>query len=123
MSDGQRVVIMGCAHSAGEALQALQDRGRELPANVEWVELTCGGMLDELYILRAFESGARGVMVLSCCDGACRSVDGSEWAGKRVQAVRDLLSEAGLPTEGLVYHTMAPSMAADLWGWIQDLSA
>ncbi len=120
MSDERRVVVMGCKHSAGEALQTLQAKGRALPDGVEWVELPCGGTLDELYILRALESGAASVLVLSCCDGACRSVDGSQWAAKRVQAVRAMLTEAGLTAERVVFHNIAPTMAPDLWAWIQE---
>jgi len=125
MSAGRRVVVLGCKHSAGEALATLRAEGRELPSHVEWVELPCGGSLDELHILRALESGAERVLVLTCCDGACRSVDGSEWAGKRVQAVAAMLDEAGLSAErgsgAVEFHNMAPSMSADLWGWVRDL--
>lgn len=116
-----RIVMIGCSHSAGEAVESLRTMGRELPDGVEWVSMPCGGTIDELHILRAFESGADGVMVLSCCDGACRSVDGSQWAGKRVNAVRRTLEEIGMPAERLQFHQMAPAMAADLWRWIQDL--
>ncbi|MBC7234412.1 MAG: hydrogenase iron-sulfur subunit [Chloroflexi bacterium] len=120
MNDGRRVVVMGCTHSAGEALKALRQKGQELPANVEWVELPCGGSVDELHILRALESGAEKVMVLACCDGACRSVEGSAWAEKRVQSVRAMLAEVGLPAERVTFYPMAPTMAADLWAWVQS---
>jgi coenzyme F420-reducing hydrogenase delta subunit len=121
--DMGRTIVLGCEHSAGEALQTLKARDRSMPEHIEWVELSCGGGLDELHLLRAFEDGADRVLVLTCQDGACHSMDGSEWAGRRVRAVRALLKEAGLDGDRLEWHQMAPTMAADLWGWLTDGAA
>lgn len=96
MTEQPRIVLLGCARSAGEAVQNLAARGQRLPSNVEWVSLPCGSGIDELHILRAFEHGADQVMVLACYDGACRSVEGNKWAEKRVNAARAILEEAGI---------------------------
>ena len=117
----QRIVLIGCAHSAGVAIEELEASGRSLPEGVEWVSLPCGSAIDELHILRAFESGADRVMVLGCFEGACRSVDGSRWAEKRTDAARALLEEAGIAGERLVFRNIAPTMAADLYEWVQAL--
>lgn len=118
MSAKPRIVVIGCTHSAGVAVESLAIAGKPLPPNVEWVGIPCGGSLDELTILRAFEDGAEQVMVLTCCEGACRSLEGSRWAEKRVAATRALLEEAGIAGSRLVWKPMAPSMAMDLWQWI-----
>jgi len=119
MSGKPRIVLIGCAHSAGVAIEELAKAGQALPSHVEWVSVPCGSDLDELTILRAFESGADQVMALACCDGACRSLDGSRWAEKRVAAARALLEEAGISGWRLAFHPIAPNMAADLWQWIE----
>ncbi|MBM3190848.1 MAG: hydrogenase iron-sulfur subunit [Chloroflexi bacterium] len=123
MDSTQRVVIIGCARSAGVAVEELRASGRGLPANVEWVSMSCGGSIDELHILRAFESGADRVVVLACYDGSCRSMDGSQWAAKRVEAARALLEEAGVSGERVVFRNVAPTMAADLRQWVGELLA
>jgi coenzyme F420-reducing hydrogenase delta subunit len=115
----ERVVLVGCAHSAGEAIKELTAAGRNLPADVEWVSVPCGSTIDELYILRAFESGAGRVLVLACYRGACRSVDGSLWAEKRVQAARVLLQEAGIAGWRLKFANVAPTMGPDLLQWLE----
>lgn len=120
MSDKPRIVLIGCEHSAGVAVEDLTRTGKALPPNVEWVSIPCGGGLDELTILRAFEDGAEQVMVLACCDGACRSLDGSRWAAKRVAAVRSLLAEAGIAGWRLAFKQIAPTMSADLLQWIES---
>ena len=119
MTNQPRILLIGCAHSAGVAIDELSARGQALPENVEWVSVPCGGSIDELQLLHAFEAGYDHVMVLACCDGACRSLNGSEWAAKRVDAVRVLLEEAGVEGWRLQFHNIAPTMAADLVQWIE----
>ena len=123
MVASDRMVVLGCDHSAGTALDELAARGRALPAGVEWVRLPCGGGLDELHILRAFESGAGRVMVLACNDSACRSVKGNRWAEKRVQAARRLLEETGIERWRLEFKAISPTMAADLLPWIEAFAS
>ena len=121
MTEKNRIVVIGCERSAGAALEDLQSRGYVLPEQVEWIELPCGGNIDVLHILRAFESGADRVMVLACNEGACHSLDGGRWAAKRVEAARALIAEAGLPAESLIFRKVAPSMGADLANWLDAL--
>lgn len=116
----RRLTLIGCDRSAGEAVRELAAGGRALPAHVEWVSLPCGSNVDELYILRAFETGADRVLVLSCYDGACRSADGPKWAAKRVQAVKAMLKEVGIAEDRLEWRPLAPTMAADLWQWLNQ---
>ncbi|MHB0858283.1 MAG: hydrogenase iron-sulfur subunit [Anaerolineae bacterium] len=118
MADSVRIVLIGCAHSAGESLQQLQAAGRALPEGVEWVSMPCGGAIDELHVLRAFEHGAGQVMVLACNNGACRSADGGAWAGKRIQAAREILQEVGIAPWRLAFHQIGPNMGADLLQWL-----
>ena len=117
-----RIVLIGCARSAGVAIDDLTRSGRYLPENVEWVSMPCGSAIDELQILRAFEAGADRVMVLSCNDGSCRSVNGDQWAEKRVQAARGLLEELGIGGWRIAFHKVAPNMSTDILGWLEAFS-
>jgi coenzyme F420-reducing hydrogenase delta subunit len=117
----RRWVILGCKRSAGAVLDELLASGWSLPADVEWVTLPCGSAIEELHLLKAFEAGAERVLVLSCFDGACRSVDGSAWVDKRVRAAAATLSQVGIAPERLQHHHLAPNMAADLRVWIEQL--
>jgi coenzyme F420-reducing hydrogenase delta subunit len=49
-----------CAYAAADLAGALR---LSYPAAVKIVELPCTGKLDVLYVLRAFEDGADGVLV------------------------------------------------------------
>ena len=63
---------------------------------IKFVKMACSSMVKDVFLLRAFESGADAVIVLVCPEGQCRYVEGNLRARKRVQWVKDLLDEIGL---------------------------
>lgn len=67
-------------------------KGEELKA----ISLPCSGKLDLLYLIKAFETGADGVMVITCKQGACRYLEGNLRAARRAEAVDSLLEEIGV---------------------------
>jgi F420-non-reducing hydrogenase iron-sulfur subunit len=63
---------------------------------VKVIPLPCSGRLDILYVIKAFETGADGAAVMICKEGECRYLEGNMRARKRVEAVEELLEEAGM---------------------------
>jgi coenzyme F420-reducing hydrogenase delta subunit len=49
-----------CAYAAADLAGSMR---LEYPSSIKVVELPCSGKLDVLYVLRAFEDGADGVLV------------------------------------------------------------
>ena len=49
-----------CAYAAADLAGSMQ---LEYPTSIKVIELPCSGKLDVLYVLRALEDGADGVMV------------------------------------------------------------
>jgi len=90
--------------------QSCSDEGKELselgfPANIKMTRVVCTGKLDEVTLLKAFEDGADAVYVVGCPADGCHNVKGSQRAAKRVQAVREALSELGVePDRAKMYH-------------------
>jgi F420-non-reducing hydrogenase iron-sulfur subunit len=60
------------------------------------ISLPCSGKVDLLYLIKAFETGADGVVVLTCEMGECHHLEGNKRAKKRVQAVDSLMEEIGI---------------------------
>ena len=60
------------------------------------ISLPCSGKLELIYLLKAFESGADGVVLITCKHGECRYLEGNLRAEKRVGAIRAILEEIGL---------------------------
>jgi len=71
------------------------------PPNVRIIRVMCSGMLDPIYILRAFERGADGVLVAGCRIGDCHYISGNIKAEKMIQRLKILLHRLGLEDERL----------------------
>ena len=67
--------------------------------------MACSSMIKDIYLLKAFEFGADGVMVVGCPAVKCKRVDVDIRATKRVAWVRQLIDEIGLGDKRLVYST------------------
>jgi coenzyme F420-reducing hydrogenase delta subunit len=57
------ILAFCCRHCAYAAADLAGSMRLEYPPAIKVVELPCTGKLDVLYVLRAFEDGADGVMV------------------------------------------------------------
>ncbi len=62
-----------------------------------------------LHILKAFEKGAKGVLVLGCEDGACHHLTGNTRAKERVKCSEMLLKEAGIDSGRVRMFNLAPN--------------
>jgi F420-non-reducing hydrogenase iron-sulfur subunit len=65
-------------------------------SELKTISLPCSGKIDIPYMVKAFETGADGVMVVTCPEGECQNLEGNLRAQKRTQAVESLLQEVGL---------------------------
>jgi len=69
------------------------------PDSTSIVMLPCSGRVEELTLLRAFEKGADGVMVVGCLEGDCHYLTGNLRARARVKRVAGILDKVGVGAE------------------------
>ena len=74
----------------------------ELPPNFRLIRVMCIGRINQALILRAFEYGADGVILLECEDEDCRYGPGPEVGHNNVRRVRNLLHLLGIGQKRLV---------------------
>lgn len=86
--------------------------GCENNYELQTVKLPCSGMVKDVFLLKAFETGADAVVVLVCPEEQCRYVQGSIRARKRVEWVQDLLDEIGLSGRRLSIFNIPPESRA-----------
>ncbi|MGV9174005.1 MAG: hydrogenase iron-sulfur subunit, partial [Promethearchaeia archaeon] len=85
-------IIAFCCHSCGYA--AADDAGLKKISynqNIFIVKVPCTGRVDTDFIIRSFEAGFDGVMIIGCRQDACRYIDGVQKAQKRVNLLKDIL--------------------------------
>jgi coenzyme F420-reducing hydrogenase delta subunit len=58
-----QVLAFACHYCAYAAADLAGSMRLEYPTSIKVIELPCSGKLDVVYVLRAFEDGADGVMV------------------------------------------------------------
>jgi coenzyme F420-reducing hydrogenase delta subunit/formate hydrogenlyase subunit 6/NADH:ubiquinone oxidoreductase subunit I len=71
------------------------------PANLRAIRVPCSGRVSPELIMRAFDQGADGVLVLGCHIGECHYDTGNHRAAKRVPTLHALMTFAGLEPERL----------------------
>ena len=88
--------------------------------NVRIVKLPCSGRIDPLFLVKAFEQGADGVLVSGCHPGNCHYVSGNLLARRRFTVFRELLSFLGLERERLQFSWVS---AAEAVKWTEVVDA
>ena len=90
-----KIVLFYCANALDAAV--LRKSAGEADADdIKTVSLPCSGKVNLLYLLKAFEKGADGVMLVTCHYGDCKFIEGNLRAQKRAEAVDALLFESGM---------------------------
>jgi len=71
------------------------------PANVRIVRVMCSGMVDPIYILKAFEMGADGVLVAGCHEVDCHYLNGPLKCDAMFEKLKRVVNMLGLEDERL----------------------
>jgi F420-non-reducing hydrogenase iron-sulfur subunit len=73
----------------------------ESPTNVLPIRVMCSGRVSPELVLRAFRTGADGVLVMGCHIGDCHYSSGNHRTVKRIPLLRSLMSYAGIEPDRL----------------------
>jgi len=97
---------------------------RELGERIRFFPLPCSGRIDPLHLMRALESGADKVYLVTCPEGACHYREGNIRAKKRIAYTQGLIEEIGLERERLeVIVTSAGSPVTTIGELARELLA
>ena len=79
----------------------------------------CTGRIDPLFILKAFQDGADGVLVSGCHFGDCHYLEGNYKAAKRMFLLKSVLKNIGLDDKRLRMTFVSASEGAK-WGMVME---
>ena len=68
----------------------------QYPPHIKVIRVPCSGRVNPLFILRALQSGADGVLVSGCHPGDCHYATGNYYARRRFALLKKLLDLVGL---------------------------
>ena len=95
------IVVFTCNWNAYSALETAGSRRLAYPANVRPIRVMCLGRLHTGLILKAFELGADGVLLLGCPPGECHYQFGNQRAEELFQETRAIAHLLGIGDERL----------------------
>ena len=80
--------------------------------NIRVIRVMCTGRVNPLFIVKAFQEGADGVLVSGCHPGDCHYTQGNYVARRRFAVIRDLLDFIGLEEGRLQFSWVSASEGA-----------
>ena len=111
-----RILGICCNWSPFACYNAAGMAGLSMPPNFRLIRVMCIGRINQALILRSFEFGADGVILLECEDDDCRYGPGPEVGHENVHRVRRLLHMLGISQERLVECTFGAHEKEELVG-------
>jgi coenzyme F420-reducing hydrogenase delta subunit len=84
----------------------------KVPANLRVVRVPCSGRINPLFIFKALEEGADGVMVSGCHPGDCHYISGNRYAKRKLAVLRRLLDWIGIEPERIHFTWLSASEGA-----------
>jgi coenzyme F420-reducing hydrogenase delta subunit len=117
-----RIVAFCCNFCAYAAADLAGSMRLNYPANAKVIRLPCSGKVEIVYLLRAIEDGADGVMVIGCLEGDCHFINGNFRAKKRVAAARKLIEKAGIEPERIGMYNLSSAMAGKFAEAVKDMT-
>jgi coenzyme F420-reducing hydrogenase delta subunit len=81
----------------------------KMDPNVRVIKLPCSSRVNPLFIIKAFERGADGVIVSGCHTGDCHYSTGNYHARRRFAILHDLLHFMGVDNERVTFAWVSAS--------------
>jgi len=127
MSDNFEPTIIGftcnwCSYRAADLAGTARVK---YPPNVRLIRLMCSGRLDPTFVLKAFASGADGVLITGCHPGECHYLEQNYKALRRFHLLRRTLQSLGMEPERirLVWASAAEGvkLAHEITSFVEDV--
>jgi coenzyme F420-reducing hydrogenase delta subunit len=94
---------------------------KELGRKIRFFPLPCSGRIDVLHLLKALETGAEKVYLITCPEGACRYRQGNVRAGKRLEYAKSLIQEIEMAAGCLEIVRAPGTLPLSIGGLVRNL--
>jgi F420-non-reducing hydrogenase iron-sulfur subunit len=81
----------------------------QYPANVRVIRVPCSGRVNPLYIIKALQEGADGVLVAGCHPGDCHYISGNLVARRKFAMLKGFLNYLGIEPERVQFSWVSAS--------------
>jgi coenzyme F420-reducing hydrogenase delta subunit len=109
-----KIIAFCCDQSGYPAADMAGTLKLNIPKNIEIVRVPCAGRIETIYLLKALEKGADGVLVFACYEENCQFLRGNLRAKGRLSYAHRMLEKIGLEKERLEICHLATNSGAKL---------
>ena len=109
-----KIIAFCCDQSGYPAADMAGTLKLKLPKNTEIVRVPCAGRIETIYLLKALEKGADGVLVFACYEGNCQFLRGNLRAKHRLSYAQRMLEKIGLEKERIEIFPLATNSGVKL---------
>ena len=81
----------------------------QYPVNIRIIRVPCSGRINPLFIIKALQEGADGVLVSGCHPGDCHYVSGNFYARRKFVLLKNFLEYIGIDPERVQFSWVSAS--------------
>ncbi|MGB9629603.1 MAG: hydrogenase iron-sulfur subunit [Thermodesulfobacteriota bacterium] len=96
-----KIIAFCCDQSGYPSLDMAGRLRLRLPKNLEIVRIPCAGRIEMIYLLKALERGADGILIFACYEENCQFLRGNLRLRGRLSYIHRLLEKIGIEKERL----------------------
>jgi F420-non-reducing hydrogenase iron-sulfur subunit len=90
--------------------------------NVRIIRVMCSGRVDPTFVLKAFQSGADGVLMCGCHIGDCHYQEGNKKAIRRISLLKKMLAQLGIEEERVRLEWVSASEASRFASIVNEMT-
>jgi len=109
-----KIIAFCCDQSGYPAADMAGALKLKLPRNIEIVRVPCSGRIETIYLLKALEKGADGVLIFACHEENCQFLQGDIRIRGRLSYAQRMLEKIGLEKERIEICHLATNSGVKL---------
>jgi len=90
--------------------------------NVRVIRVMCSGRVDPLFILKAFEKGADGILIAGCHPGDCHYQCGNYKTMRRIHVLKKMIEQMGINPERLRMEWVSAAESTRFVNIVNDMT-
>ena len=108
-NDGVKIVAFLCNWCSYAGADAAGTSRLRQPENLRIIRVPCSGRVNPLFIIKAFNLGADGVLVSGCHPNDCHYSEGNFYARRRLEFLKEFLPFMGIDKRRFAYQWVSAS--------------
>ncbi|MFX1328420.1 MAG: hydrogenase iron-sulfur subunit [Promethearchaeota archaeon] len=94
----------------------------QYPPNIRIIRVMCSSRVEPIFILRAFNNGIDGVLIIGCHMGDCHYMKGFEYTQVRMEHLKKLIKYIGIEADRFQLHSISASEGKQFSELIKDFT-